>query len=279
MEALQLLVAGARRRLIAGDRRLAHLVHQPGGHVAGHRDHSPASVEQRLHGCLVVSADNYERIAAQFAQASDPLQVSGRLLNANDRLQFDQPRHRLRQHIAGRPTRDVVQNLRDRHGLGNCPVVPVQALLGRLVVVRGHQQASVGPGLVGIAGQFDGLGGGVGASACDHRDAPPHLIDHAANHLVVLGDAQSRRFPRRANRDQCIAVLLQMEIHQRGQGHVVHLPGYVHGGCHSNHAALKSHVKVGESAEASLTNQASGLPTALSMAGHTPNVICWKSLL
>ncbi len=62
-------------------------------------------------------------------------------------------------HVHTGSARYIVQDLRDRHGLGDGLVVQVEAFLGWLVVVRGYQQAGICTGLHGTTGQNNSFTG------------------------------------------------------------------------------------------------------------------------
>ena len=227
---------------VAGARRRAHLMHQPGRDVAGHRDHAGAAQQQGLPGGGVVAAEEQELAAAARAQFPEPFLVTQRLLDADDGFALGRdPRRGLGQQVAGGAAGHIVKNLRNRGGGGDGAVVLVQALLGRLVVVRGHQQAGVRARLLGGAGQRDGLGGGVGAGAGDHRQPPRGPPHHPADDRVVLGDVERRRFAGGADRHQRVAALLQVEVDQPVEGRVVDRARRVHGRGQRHHAAAERH--------------------------------------
>ena len=64
---------------------------------------------------------------------------------------------------------DVVEHDRHVGALDDAAEVVEHAGLAGLVVVGRDEQQPVGAELLGLAGQLDGVGGGVGADAGDHR--------------------------------------------------------------------------------------------------------------
>src|ERR1700712_5074072 len=98
-----------------------------------------------------VIAGVHQEVAAHAGQdVPGALQVTGGFLDGDDVLDRGQADHRLCRHVTGRAARYVVENLRDVDGFGDVLEVLVQAFLGRLVVVRRHQQAGVGAGVLRV---------------------------------------------------------------------------------------------------------------------------------
>ena len=115
----------------------------------------------------------------------------------------------------------------------------VQAFLGGLVVVRGHQQATVGTGLHGALSQMQRLAGGVGAGASDHRnpplDLPHHLVDHRDVFLII----ERRRFAGGTDGDDGIGAVVDMKLHQPRQRFEIQRAVRAHRGNDRHHAATK----------------------------------------
>ncbi len=89
--------------------------------------------------------------------------------HAGDVLQLEQARHGLDRHVDHRARRDVVDDDRDADRVVDRLEVLVEALLGRLVVVRRDDQHRVGARLLRVTGEVDRLAGVVRAGAGDHR--------------------------------------------------------------------------------------------------------------
>jgi len=98
-----------------------------------------------------------------------------------------------------------------------------QPFLGRLVVVGGDQQHAVGPGLLGLLGELDRLGGGVGAGAGNDRNPPLHLVDDGLDHVHMLVVVKRRCLAGGAARHDGIGAALNLELHQLAQLLEVHL--------------------------------------------------------
>ncbi|SST10097.1 Uncharacterised protein [Acinetobacter baumannii] len=165
------------------------------------------------------------------------MQVAGGLLDADDVRHLGQALDGLRKHVAGGAARYVVEDLRDRNGFGDMAEVLVHAFLGRLVVVRRHQQAGVGAAAFRGLGQRHRLAGGVGAGAGDHRDAALDLVDHATDHLDVLFHVQRGRFTGGADGDDGVGAFLQVEVHQLGEAVPVQSTLSIEGGDQCHHTA------------------------------------------
>ena len=165
----------------------------------------------------------------------DAREIAGRILHARDVLQFEQPLHGVDRHVDHRAGRDVVDDDRNADRVVHRLEMLVHAFLGRLVVIGRDHEHGVGAGLLGMAREFDGLGGRVGARARDHRNAAARLIDAPFDHLVVLVMRQGGALAGGADRNQTVgtfgnlpfdqvAETLFVELavlergHQRGEG-------------------------------------------------------------
>jgi len=108
---------------IPGQGRGAHVVHGPRGDVGGDRYVAAGAGEDQFTRRGVIAAVDVEGIAGAVADACDPVDLAGRLLDAYDIGDRCQPHRRLRQQVARRATGHIVENLRDRHRLGDRLVV------------------------------------------------------------------------------------------------------------------------------------------------------------
>ena len=98
-----------------------------------------------------------------------------------------------------------------------------QPLLGRLVVVGGDQQDAVNACFLGLLGEFDGLGGGVGAGAGDDRDTLVHLLHHGPDHPDMLIVIQGGGLAGGAARYDGISSPFNLELHQLPQLFILYL--------------------------------------------------------
>ena len=106
------------------------------------------------------------------ALQADAGDVAGGVLDADDVLQLEKPRHGLDRHVDHRARRDVVDDDRDADRVVDRLEVLVEPFLGRLVVVGRHDEERVGAGLLGMARELDRLGGDVRAGAGDTGTRP-----------------------------------------------------------------------------------------------------------
>src|SRR3990172_1783117 len=110
-------------------------MHRLWRYVSGDRNHPVATFEHEVHSRGVIATIEPEALATQFAQTSHARKISGRFLDADDVAHLCEARCGLRLHITGCPPRDVIEDLRDRDGLGDELVMQIESLLCGLVVV------------------------------------------------------------------------------------------------------------------------------------------------
>lgn len=108
---------------------------------------------------------------------------------------------------------DVVQHHGKAGGVGDRGEVPVQALLRRLVVVRGDREKTVRTGVLGGAGQFDAVAGVVGADAGDDVGPVSDRVEYGSYELVFLRVAGGGRLARGAVDDEAVVA----GVHQVGR--------------------------------------------------------------
>ena len=183
MQRHQTVVDGASDGRLATHGGSAQIAHGTRRNVGGDGDVALAAEQHQLHRGGVVTGVDEEILADAIQHVLGALKVASGFLDADDVVDLRQALDGFREHVAHGAARHVVENLRDVHGFGDMAEVQVQAFLGRLVVVRGDQQAGVGADILGGLGPLHGLAGAVGTGAGDYRDTPGNLIDHAANHL------------------------------------------------------------------------------------------------
>ena len=195
--------------------------------------------EDRLHRDRILAAHDLEPVGRAVEDLPDPREVPGRFLDGDDVGEPGEPGDGVRLHVAGGPPGHVVEDLRDVDGLRDELEVPVQALLGGLVVVGRHQQAAVGPEGRGVAGQVQRLGGRVRPGPGDHRHPARHRLDDLADHLAVLVVVEGGRLAGGPDRDDGVGAGVDVELDQPGEGIVVHRAVFAHRGDHGHHASPK----------------------------------------
>ena len=102
--------------------------------------------------------------------------------------------------VPPRTARNVIEDLRDVHRVGDRGIVGVQAVLSRPVVIRRHEEGGVGPGLEGEFREADGLARGVRAGPGHHLGPSGDPGDDEFDDPLVLLVRERRAFSRRAHR-------------------------------------------------------------------------------
>ena len=237
MEGFQFRVQGAGTVHVAVHRRLTHGGHLRRRHIGGHRDVAVAAGQNQLQGGGVVAGIDQEIVAAALTDFPRALQVAGGFLDADDVRHLGETLHGFRQQVAGGAAGHVVENLRDVHRPGHGQEMLIEAFLGRLVVVRRHQQAGVGAVALGVTGKADGFLGAVGAGTGDHRNPFVGHRHDLADHTVVFLEAQGGGLTGGAHRHDSMGALLHMPVDQTAQTFPVHRSVFAHGGYHCHDAA------------------------------------------
>ena len=172
-----------------------------------------------------------------------PHHVRGRVLYAHDVLDFIELRHRVDGHVDHRAAGDVVDQDRQAGALGDRAEMRVEAVLGRLVVIRRDDQQAVRAVLLGLTRERDRLRGRVRARASDHRAAATRLLDAPAHDIVMLVMAHRRTLARGADGHEPVRsfgdlpvdqaaerALVELAVahrrHKRGDGAVEHRSGH-----------------------------------------------------
>jgi len=106
----------------------------------------------------------------------------------------------------------------------------IEAFLGRLVVVRHHQQAGIHTDLGRFAGQVNCLTGRVAARSGNDGNAPVSLFNHAADHVDMFIRIQRGGFTRRTDRDNRAGTRVDVILHQFIQAFPINTPFGVHRG-------------------------------------------------
>ncbi len=173
----------------------------------------PAVRHEAEHGGVLARKLD-EILAAREPLLGDARHVGGRILDADHVLQLAAARQRRHRDIDDGARRDVVDEDRQVDRIADRLEVPVEAFLGRLVVVAGRMQGGVGADLLGEAGEVDRLVGRVGAGTGDHRHALPGGFDAQLDDALVLVVAEGGAFAGGADRHQPVRSLRDLPIHQ-----------------------------------------------------------------
>src|SRR5471032_3219057 len=240
VERCQLFVDRPGLDRITGNGCGTQLAHGARCDVCSHRDVAFTAQQDQFNGSGVVTGVHQEVAADAGQDVLGALQVTGGFLDTDDVRHGGQANHGLGLHVAGGAAGHVVEDLRDVDSFGNSAEVQVQAFLGRLVVVRGHQQAAIGAGFLGVAGQFDRFAGRIGARAGDDSNTPCYALDHELDHFDVFFHIKCGRFTRGADRHNGVGALLQVEVHQFAQAVPVEITLCIHG-CDQCHHTARNH--------------------------------------
>ena len=198
MQAEQAVVAGARRRDVAGERGPAQLGHQLRRDVGGDGDHAVASHQHQRQPRDVVAAVDREVAPRRGAERLDELaaaaHVRRRVLDADDARNLGEAQDRVVREIGDRATGHVVEQERQVDLFGDRTEVAIEAFLRRLVVIRNDRERAVRAGFLRVRGERDGLGRGVGARSGDDRNAPARFVHRRLDEQAMLLDVDGRRF-------------------------------------------------------------------------------------
>ena len=114
-----------------------------------------------------------------------------------------------------------------------------QAVLGRLVVIRRHEQAGVYTRFLGAARQTDRFAGRIGPGAANYGYATAHTRDDLADKRAVLVLVKRRRLTRGADRDDSVGVVFDVELDEPTGRIEIDVPARHHRRDHRNNAASK----------------------------------------
>ena len=129
-----------------------------GRHVGEHGDHTLSAEGHHRDDLVIVSGIEVDlvRTAHQLQRAEDVGEVAAGFLYAHDvLLVLHELRDGLGGDIAAGPAGYIVEDDRDGHCFRSLGEMAVQSLLGRLVVVRGHQEKSVRAAALRLHGKID----------------------------------------------------------------------------------------------------------------------------
>src|SRR2546425_133665 len=177
---------------------------------------------QHRQGQRIITGEDREAVAAELDDLAHLLERPRPFLDAHDVSDLGQPRHRLRGHIHAGATRDVVKDLRELHRLSHGLVMAVEALLGRLVVVRRDQEGRVRADGLGMACALDRLVRRVGPPAGNDRHAMPDGLHGELDDPLVLFMGERGGLARRPTRHDPVGSVRELPLEQVGEGFLVY---------------------------------------------------------
>src|SRR5437899_7178027 len=191
-------------------------------HVGGHRNDAFRAHRQHQRGQRSITGEDREAVAAELDDLAHLLERPRPFLDAHDVSDLGMPRNRLRCQIQGGAPGDVVKDLREMHCLSHGLVVPVEALLSRLVVVRRDQEGRVRADGLGMAGELDRLVRRVGPRAGNDRHATPDGLHGELDDPLVLFMGQRGGLARRPARHDTIGSVCDLPLEQIAEGFLVY---------------------------------------------------------
>ncbi len=192
--------------------------------VGGYRDDAHASTGHQGKGDEIVARQDVYPVSAEGQYLRCLLEGAGCFLDAHDVGYIGQPGNRFREHIHGGATRYVVKDLGERNRLRYRLVVAVQSFLGRLVVVRGHEERAIRPHPLCMLGDLDSLRGGVGSGAGDDRYPFFRLLHHDFDDPVVLFVVEGGCLAGSPARNDAVRAVLNLELDQFSQVFFIYFP-------------------------------------------------------
>src|SRR2546427_6450644 len=202
--------------------------------VRDHRDDAAAADRQQRQRDVVVTREHGEVGTACRDHLAHLVERPGRFLHPRDaRDVADEAGEGVGLDVHRRAALDVVDEDRDGDRLGHGPEVPVEALLGRLVVVRVDDERAGGARPLGVLRQVDRLGGRVGAGARDDPDPAARSLDDDLHDPPVLVVRQARGLAGGSARNQAVGPVRDVELDQLPEFRLVDL-AVSEGGDHRN---------------------------------------------
>ena len=232
---------------VARDGGHAQLVHQARCHVGRDAHVALAAAEHQRHGGGVVARIDAKACGRFADEPLRPVDVAGGFLDADDARHLRQPQHGFVLQIGHGAARHVVEQhgqIAARH-VGDGAKVRVDAFLRGLVVVRHDLQLAVGAHFARVAGQGDGLGGGVGPAAGHDGHAAGHVLDRHADDFLLLIDGDRGRLARGADHADAVRAFGHMPVNQLAQRSEINAAVFMHGRDQRHDAALDGfHVSI-----------------------------------
>ena len=140
---------------ISGKRCCAHLMHQFWCHVGSHRNGSLSAKQYERQRRRIITTIDGEAFWCAQDQIGSALDVSGRILDADDAWKICQTQCRVVRQISDGTARHVVQNQRQIDCFRNRFEVLVEPFLRRLVVVGHDGEMRIRAGLAGKFAEFN----------------------------------------------------------------------------------------------------------------------------
>ncbi len=186
----------------------------PAGPVRRHADEADRADGHHRERQVVLAAVDLETGGHHGGQARRIGHVGDRVLHRHDVGDVvGEPGHGLVGDAAASADGDVVDHDRQVRRAGHGRHVEPDALLGRPVVVRGHDQQSVDAGVGGRLRHLHGVRCVVAADAGHDRDR--HRLLHAAPQRALLRLAQGRPLACRPGDDQAFGAVVDQPTGQR----------------------------------------------------------------
>ena len=198
-------VGRQRGGVVTGEELVGHRAQLGAARVPGHGHEADGAVGQPAEVGRVVAG--VERQPGVTHDPDPSGEVSDGVLDGDDGVPLGGASIGLRGDRGPGATRDVVEHHRQVGRLHHLTEVMEDPGLGRLAVVRRHQQHPVRADLLGLPGQLHGVRGGVGADAGHHPGPVADRVLHRLQDHGGLGHRRRRRLPGRAgHHDPVVAV-------------------------------------------------------------------------
>ena len=165
---------------------------------------------------VVIAGIDVQAAIGQRCKLRDLAQVARSLLDRDDVLDvLREANHCLRKDIRSCAGRHVVDDARKLCGAGDLPVMRVQAVLRRLVIVRRHKQERVRAKLLRFLGHHDSVRRIVGAGTGDDGNASLRALDREADRLQMLRIVKRRCLTGGSADNQCVCSFSNLILDQR----------------------------------------------------------------
>ena len=108
----------------------------------------------------------------------------------------------------------------------------VELALGRHRVERRNHHHSIGAQRLRLLRKRDRVGGPLGSGPDENRDATPYLVDHRPYDLGALIAGQGEELAGRAERDQAMDSIKDLELDKAPQRRLIDMPSIARERCH-----------------------------------------------
>ena len=224
---------------LIGIEQLDHATVVGRGHVRHHRNEARRATRHPREVQAVITRVVLQARAVHALHTG--LHVTRRILDAQDaRMLGEDVQCRIRKRDA-RTTRNVIEHDgqvgRIRHGAH----VRTQALLGRTIVVRGHDEQTIRSVLLGTLADTHRVRSVIRTRTTQDERAIPHRLTDGVRQVILLRLVSRRRLTRRAGQQDRVASLVDQLDRQALRGWQINLTGgghrRDHGGCEGTEAA------------------------------------------